>query len=66
MAEGLVAFDDFFLLFIPSLVNFLVPAAFMHFTIPAGHPPGNEEQIKVRRGGKRIIILFVATVVAPV
>jgi NhaD family Na+/H+ antiporter len=64
--EGLVAFDDFLLLFIPSVVNFLVPAAFMHFTIPAGHPPGNEEQIKVRRGGKRIIILFAATIVTTV
>jgi NhaD family Na+/H+ antiporter len=63
---GLVSFDNFVLLFIPSLVNFLVPATFMHFAIPAGHPPGNEKQIKVRRGGKRIMILFAATIVTTV
>ena len=64
--EGLVEFTQFFLLFIPSLVNFLLPAAFMHFAIPNGHPPGKEEYIKVRRGGKRIIILFAATIVTTV
>jgi NhaD family Na+/H+ antiporter len=63
---GLVAFDNFFLLFIPALVNFLVPAAFMHFAIPAGHPPGQEQQVKVRRGGKRIMILFAATILTTV
>jgi len=64
--EGLIKFNDFFLLFIPSLVNFLVPAAFMHFAIPSGHPPGKEEQIRVRRGGKRIMILFAATILTTV
>jgi NhaD family Na+/H+ antiporter len=64
--KGLVEFDDFLLLFIPSLVNFLVPAAFMHFAIPAGHPPGKEEQIKVRRGGKRIMLLFAATILTTI
>jgi hypothetical protein len=34
--EGLVDFNDFFLLLMPSLVNFVVPAAFVHFAIPAG------------------------------
>jgi NhaD family Na+/H+ antiporter len=64
--EGLVQFNNFFLLFVPSLVNFLVPAAFMHFAIPAGHPPGKEKQIKMRRGGKRIMILFAATIVTTI
>jgi NhaD family Na+/H+ antiporter len=64
--HGMVGFGSFLLLFIPSLVNFLVPAAFMHFAIPAGQPPGDDRQVRVRRGGKRIMILFAATIVTTV
>jgi Na+/H+ antiporter NhaD/arsenite permease-like protein len=64
--QGLVEFNSFFLLCIPSLVNFLVPAAFMHFAIPAGHPPGTEGMIKVRRGGRRIMLLFAATILTTI
>jgi hypothetical protein len=38
----------------------------MHFAIPNGHPPGKEDQIKVRRGGKRIMFLFAATILTTV
>ena len=38
----------------------------MHIAIPAGHPPGKEEQIKVRRGGKRIMLLFAATILTTI
>ena len=37
--KGLVGFTEFFALFIPSLVNWLIPAFLMSFTIPAGQPP---------------------------
>ena len=29
-----VEFSEFFMLFVPSLLNWLVPAAIMHFAIP--------------------------------
>src|SRR4051794_4446548 len=32
--KGLVTFGDFFLLFVPSVVNFTLPAAIMHFAVP--------------------------------
>jgi NhaD family Na+/H+ antiporter len=64
--HGAVGFGGFLLLFIPSLVNFLVPAAFMHFAIPAGKPQGDEQQVRMRRGGRRIMILFAATIVTTV
>ena len=64
--HGAVEFGGFLRLFMPSLVNFLVPAAFMHFAIPPGQPPGDDLQIRIRRGGKRIMILFAATIVTTV
>lgn len=37
--KGVVTFIEFFDLFIPSLVNWVVPAALMSMAIPAKHPP---------------------------
>jgi Na+/H+ antiporter NhaD/arsenite permease-like protein len=56
--KGLVEFNTFFLLFVPSLVNFLIPATIMHFAIPAGSPVPDDEKVVMRRGAKRIMLLF--------
>ena len=56
--KGLVGFSEFFALLIPSLVNWLIPAIFMSFTIPAGQPPPDEQRAKnqVRRSrGDRVV-----------
>ena len=60
--KGMVAFRDFFALFIPSAVNFLVPAAIMHFAIPDLKPDASSEQLLMQRGAKRIIALFLLTI----
>ena len=36
--KGIIEFQTFFVLFLPSPVNWLVPAAIMHFTIPDASP----------------------------
>jgi NhaD family Na+/H+ antiporter len=64
--KGLVEFNTFFLLFMPSLVNFLVPAAIMHFAIPAGTPASEDEKVVMRRGSKRIMLLFACTILTAV
>jgi Na+/H+ antiporter NhaD/arsenite permease-like protein/Tfp pilus assembly protein PilF len=60
--KGTVAFGEFFRLFLPSVVNFLVPAALMHAAVPRGAPEAKQELIRVKRGGRRILVLFLATV----
>ena len=64
--KGLVDFDTFFLLFVPSVVNYVIPAAFMHFAIPDGTPASSTEKVVMRRGGRRIILLFGLTIVTAV
>ena len=64
--KGLVDFSTFFLLFVPSVVNFLVPAACMHFAIPAGKPAADSEHVIMRRGARRIMLLFVCTIITAV
>lgn len=60
--NGLVDFWTFFTLFIPALVNWLVPAAFMHFAVPDEKPEGNSVQLPMKRGALPIIVLFLITI----
>ena len=64
--KGIVDFWTFFALFIPSAVNFLIPAAIMHFAIPNEKPQTSGEEIPMRRGAKRIIVLFLLTIATAV
>jgi NhaD family Na+/H+ antiporter len=64
--KGKVEFWTFFALFIPSLVNFVVPAALMHFAIPNEKPTASGEIVPMRRGARRIMILFLLTIATAV
>jgi len=64
--KGLLGFWDFFALFVPAAVSYLIPAAAMHFAIPNISPPASDERIPMRKGAKRIMALFLATIVTAV
>ena len=64
--KGVIEFWTFFLLFIPSLVNFVVPAAFMHFAIPHESPAKTTETVVMKRGARRIVLLFFLTIATAV
>jgi Na+/H+ antiporter NhaD/arsenite permease-like protein len=65
---GKAEFFDFFELFIPSVVNFAVPAAIMHFAIPDDAPIARDEDEKVELKPGALIIcgLFGLTIVTAV
>ena len=62
--KGVVEFFDFFDLFIPSVVVWLVPAYLMSRTIKVGKcPPSVDgETIVMKLGAKRFMILFLVTI----
>ena len=63
----LVKFEQFFVLFIPSLVNFIVPAILMSFFISnEKSKPVVDEHFMIKRGAKRIIFLFLLTIATSV
>jgi len=64
--KGIIDFSTFFLLFIPSVVNYIVPASLMHFAVPEGSPEATDEQIKMKRGSIIIIVLFGCTIATAV
>ncbi len=64
--NGAVDFWSFFALFIPSVVNWIIPASIMHFAVPDEKPVSNDEVIVMKRGAKRIIALFLCTIITAV
>ena len=59
---GKVEFTQFFVLFLPSVVNFLVPALIMSCFVDSGHPATVEDKTSIRRGGIVICGLFLVTI----
>ncbi len=64
--KNMVDFWTFFALFIPSVVNFVIPAAIMHFAVPDEKPEASDEEVAMLRGSKRIIGLFLLTIATAV
>jgi Na+/H+ antiporter NhaD/arsenite permease-like protein len=64
--KGVVHFGDFFALFIPSLINWFVPAALISMTIPHEKPSARIEPVQVKYGGYVIMILFLITIAGTV
>ncbi|NOQ88623.1 MAG: sodium:proton antiporter [Gammaproteobacteria bacterium] len=64
--KGIVEFWTFFALFVPSVVNFVVPAAIMYFAVPDEKPHAMDENVIMHRGAKRIIALFLLTIATAV
>jgi Na+/H+ antiporter NhaD/arsenite permease-like protein len=63
---GKLGFWEFFALFLPSLVNWLVPAALMHLAVPAGKPAPRQERARLKPGSIGVILLFAATIATAV
>ncbi len=61
-SNGPVDFWSFFALFIPSLVNWLVPAAIMHFAVPDLKPKEGGVMVAMKRGALTIVALFLFTI----
>lgn len=59
---GKVEFFEFFSLFLPSAVNFLVPATIMSFFVGNDYPEALKEELHLRRGAKRVIALGITTI----
>ncbi|MBK8771271.1 MAG: sodium:proton antiporter NhaD [Rhizobiales bacterium] len=64
--KGKVSFFEFFALFGPALVNWLVPAVALHFALPADKPPPARELVAMKPGARGVIVLFALTIATAV
>lgn len=60
--KGMVGFFEFFQLFLPSLVNWAVPAAIMVFAVPHITPAPLQNSTPLKRGALLAVVLFAATI----
>jgi len=64
--KGKLQFAEFFAIFIPSLINWLIPAIIMSLTVSKEQPPAGKGAVQMKMGAKRIMALFLATIVTAV
>lgn len=60
--SGKVEFTEFFHLFIPSVVNWVVPAVIMSFSVPKDSSISNTTPVVMKRGAVGIMIFFLLTI----
>ncbi|WP_347989191.1 sodium:proton antiporter NhaD [Methylomonas sp. AM2-LC] len=59
--QNMLHFHQFFYLTLPCIVNFIVPAFIMQFSVPKQHPRFSKETPQLKRGSKRVIFIFILT-----
>ena len=64
--KGVVTFGQFLRLFLPSAVNWLVPAIIMSFSVSVARPAPDTRAISLRPGARVIIALFIGTITTTV
>jgi len=64
--KGRVDFAEFFAIFIPSLLNWLIPAAIMSLSVPKEKPSVSDASVSMKFGAKRVMFLFLLTIVSAV
>jgi Na+/H+ antiporter NhaD/arsenite permease-like protein len=64
--RGIVNFWTFFNLFIPSVVNYVIPAVVMSLAVEKGQPDVEDNKVVMKRGAKRIMFLFGCTIATAV
>lgn len=60
--KGVVEFQEFFKLFLPSVVNWFVPAMLMSLAIKNGQPQANSDEAELKEGAIVVVGLFLLTI----
>ncbi len=64
--KGKLQFFEFFQIFIPAAINWLVPAVAMSFAVPRATPEAMEEEVQMKYGAVAIVLLFLLTIITAV
>ncbi|WP_260294915.1 sodium:proton antiporter NhaD [Sedimenticola hydrogenitrophicus] len=65
-SNGALDFWSFFNLFIPALISFLIPACAMHLALPKGRLQPHCQPVRMLRGARRIMLLFLGAIATAV
>ena len=59
---GMVRFIEFFSLFLPSLINYIIPAFIMSLFVSGSSENVKNTPVQLKRGAKSIVLLFLVTI----
>lgn len=60
--KGIIDFSGFFALFVPAVVNWLVVAGILNFSVPKVQPPPLEGKAELKHGAWVVVGLFLVTI----
>ncbi len=60
--KGIVEFQTFFHLFIPSVVNWIIPAVILSLTVPSIAPEASDDKAELKYGAWMVVGLFIMTI----
>jgi NhaD family Na+/H+ antiporter len=60
--KGVVDFSEFFALFLPSVVNWIIPAVIMSFAVANEQPAAQDETTTMKTGALVVVGLFLLTI----
>ncbi|MBL7004914.1 MAG: sodium:proton antiporter NhaD, partial [Gammaproteobacteria bacterium] len=60
--KGIIPFEGFFVLFIPSVINWIIPAVIMSFTVSKEKPEAINEVADLKHGAWFVVGLFILTI----
>ena len=63
---GMVEFIEFFSLFLPSLINYIIPAFIMSLFVSGSSENVKNTPVQLKRGAKSIVLLFLVTILLAV
>ena len=64
--KGVIEFTEFFSLFFPSLINWLIPAVFIAIGVPKRSTMQSQGVVVMKRGAVGVIVFFLLTIVTAV
>ncbi len=64
--KGKVQFGEFLVLFIPSVINWIIPAIIMSFFVSKAKPDAIDGAVTVKQGGYIVVALFIGTIILTV
>lgn len=64
--KGKISFFEFFAIFIPSVINWIIPAIFMSMAVSKEKPEVHDDAVEMKLGARRIMILFLLTIITAV
>ncbi len=60
--KGIIPFEGFFVLFVPSVVNWMIPAVIMSFTVSTDKPEAISAKADLKHGAWFVVGLFILTI----